>query len=62
VYPRATELAESSGAKVIVAHAGEMVGTDGAGVFVDSVETVRRRSNALSTACSERGWTSNSRC
>lgn len=40
-YPVAKELAESRGAKLIVAHAGEMVITDRAGVFVDSTEIVR---------------------
>ncbi|TWF74957.1 nucleotide-binding universal stress UspA family protein [Pseudonocardia hierapolitana] len=41
VYPVAKGLAESGGAKLIVAHAGEMVGSDRAGVFVDSAETMR---------------------
>lgn len=40
-YPVAKDLAESSGAKLIVAHAGEMVSSDQAGIFVDSTETLQ---------------------
>ena len=40
-YPVAKDLAGSSGAKLIVAHAGEMVSSDEAGIFVDSTETLQ---------------------
>ena len=38
--PVAKNLAESSGAKLLVAHAGEMVSADKAGIFVDSTEAL----------------------
>ena len=44
-YPVAKDLAESSGAKLIVAPAGEMVSSDQAGIFVDSTRRCRPRSN-----------------
>ena len=37
----ARDLAESSGARLLVAHAGEMVNRDHAGIFVDSTETLQ---------------------
>jgi nucleotide-binding universal stress UspA family protein len=40
-YPVAKDLAESSRAKLIVAHAGEMVSSDQAGIFVDSTEALQ---------------------
>jgi len=40
-YPVAKDLAESSGAKLIVAHAGEMVSSSEAGIFVDSTDTLQ---------------------
>ena len=40
-YPVAKDIAESSGAKLIVAHAGQMVSSDQAGIFVDSTETLQ---------------------
>lgn len=41
--PVAKELAGSGGAKLVVAHAGEMVATGRAGIFTDSTELVRDR-------------------
>jgi nucleotide-binding universal stress UspA family protein len=40
-YPVVEDLARSSGAKVIVAHAGEMVSPEQAGLFVDSTEVLQ---------------------
>src|SRR4051812_43137524 len=40
-YPVAKDVAEGSGAKLIVAHAGQMVSTDEAGMFVDSTEALQ---------------------
>jgi nucleotide-binding universal stress UspA family protein len=40
-YPVAKDLVQDSGAKLIVAHAGEMIMTSRAGVFVDSTETLQ---------------------
>jgi nucleotide-binding universal stress UspA family protein len=40
-YPVVKDLARSSGAKVIVAHAGEMVSPEQAGIFVDSTEVLQ---------------------
>jgi nucleotide-binding universal stress UspA family protein len=40
-FPVVEDLARSSGGKVIVAHAGEMVGADQAGTFVDSTEALQ---------------------
>jgi nucleotide-binding universal stress UspA family protein len=42
-YPVVKDLAESSGAKLIVAHAGEMVGSAEAGIFVDSTEVLQAK-------------------
>ena len=40
-YPVVEDLARSSGGKVIVAHAGEMVSPEEAGIFVDSTEVLQ---------------------
>jgi nucleotide-binding universal stress UspA family protein len=40
-FPVVEDLARSSGGKVIVAHAGEMVGADQAGILVDSTEALQ---------------------
>jgi nucleotide-binding universal stress UspA family protein len=40
-YPVVEDLARSSGGKVIVAHAGEMVSSEKAGIFVDSTEVLQ---------------------
>jgi nucleotide-binding universal stress UspA family protein len=42
-YPVVKDLAASSGAKLIVAHAGEMVSAAEAGIFVDSTEVLQAK-------------------
>jgi nucleotide-binding universal stress UspA family protein len=42
-YPVVKDLAESSGAKLIVAHAGEMVSATEAGIFVDSTDVLQAK-------------------
>ena len=42
-YPVVVDIVESSGGKLIVAHAGEMVGAAEAGIFVDSTEVLQAK-------------------
>ncbi len=42
-YPVVKDLAESSGGQLIVAHAGEMVSFDTAGIFVDSTDALQAK-------------------